>query len=375
MTKLTTETLLAIASPSAGERIELRDPAEPGLIFRVLAQRRKVVERPLPQQRRRTPPKDHWRISDYRHRPRPSACPPDQGAARRRAKIRVGQEKEARAEVQRARLNTLDGLFEEYIADAKIGMHRVNGRAKRPSTMYQMERNFDRLLRPTLGNRAVASINRRDILDLVAQKSRLARSNGFYIRSIMQQLMRYAELKEIVEISPVRNIPVPPQTPRDRVLADHELRAIWQATDDLHPSMKLAIRLIMATLARGNEICALRWSEIDRKARTLTIPASRMKNAKINVVPLSDLALDLLDEAAEMGDPVFVLPSAKRSGQPVLRLSVGAVFLRIATNLGFEKATPHDMRRTGATCMTSERLNVPLSVVSKVLSHTSSGAA
>ncbi len=374
MTKFTTETLLAIASPSAGERIELRDPAEPGLIFRVSPSGAKS-----------------WSVRYLNnvgeHRRKTIGAFPTIGIVRARQLARqikgstaegedpVGQEKEARAEVQRARMNTLDGLFEEYIADAKIGMHRVNGRAKRPSTMYQMERNFDRLLRPTLGNRAVASINRRDILDLVAQKSRLARSNGFYIRSIMQQLMRYAELKEIVEISPVRNIPVPPQTPRDRVLADHELRAIWQATDDLHPSMKLAIRLIMTTLARGNEICALRWSEIDRKARTLTIPASRMKNAKINVVPLSDLALDLLDEAAEMGDPVFVLPSAKRSGQPVLRLSVGAVFLRIATNLGFEKATPHDMRRTGATCMTSERLNVPLSVVSKVLSHTSSGAA
>ena len=181
MTKLTTETLLAIASPSAGERIELRDPAEPGLIFRVSPSGAKS-----------------WSVRYLNnvgeHRRKTIGAFPTIGIVRARQLARqikgstaegedpVGQEKEARAEVQRARMNTLDGLFEEYIADAKIGMHRVNGRAKRPSTMYQMERNFDRLLRPTLGNRAVASINRRDILDLVAQKSRLARSNGFYIQ-------------------------------------------------------------------------------------------------------------------------------------------------------------------------------------------------
>ena len=42
----------------------------------------------------------------------------------------------------------------------------------------------------------------------------------------------------------------------------------------------------------------MRWAEIDRSAKTWLIAAERMKGKRAHVVPLSDLALQLLDEAS-----------------------------------------------------------------------------
>jgi integrase len=48
-----------------------------------------------------------------------------------------------------------------------------------------------------------------------------------------------------------------------------------------------ALEMIVATGCRVNEITGSRWQEVDWKARTLTIPASRMKTGEKHVVPLS----------------------------------------------------------------------------------------
>jgi integrase len=59
------------------------------------------------------------------------------------------------------------------------------------------------------------------------------------------------------------------------------------------------VRLLVLTGARRNEIASMRWSEIDRKARTLNLPAERTKNSKAFTLPLSDLALEIIDGIGE----------------------------------------------------------------------------
>jgi integrase len=58
------------------------------------------------------------------------------------------------------------------------------------------------------------------------------------------------------------------------------------------------LELVILTGCRVNEITGVRWNEIDLKARTLTIPASRMKGQKhakgeAHVIPLSRAMLDV----------------------------------------------------------------------------------
>lgn len=50
-------------------------------------------------------------------------------------------------------------------------------------------------------------------------------------------------------------------------------------------------------------------------------------------------------------------------------------FARLTESLKIPDLTLHDMRRTGATMMTSERLNVMGEIVSRILNHTPPGPA
>ena len=51
----------------------------------------------------------------------------------------------------------------------------------------------------------------------------------------------------------------------------------------------------MLTAQRRDEIGSLQWSEIDMKKALIALPGSRTKNGRAHDVPLSPLALQVLD--------------------------------------------------------------------------------
>ena len=58
--------------------------------------------------------------------------------------------------------------------------------------------------------------------------------------------------------------------PRERVLSDAELAAVWNAAGDT--DFGWIIKLLILTGQRKEEFASLRWSEIDMGAKTITLP-------------------------------------------------------------------------------------------------------
>jgi len=73
-------------------------------------------------------------------------------------------------------------------------------------------------------------------------------------------------------------------------------------------------------------------------------------------VALSDAAADTLRFAFAGRDDVFAFPG--RDGRSIEPYAVTRNLARLTGSLEIQDLTLHDMRRTGATTMTSERLNV-----------------
>jgi integrase len=95
----------------------------------------------------------------------------------------------------------------------------------------------------------------------------------------------------------------------------------------------------IATAARpGEEALKAEWSEIDLAKKLWTVPAAKMKGGKAHVVPLSSVALAVLDRQARVrtGDAVF--PGL--SGSP---LSYTA-FSRAPAKAGIDAGSPHSWR-------------------------------
>jgi integrase len=211
-----------------------------------------------------------------------------------------------------------------------------------------------------------------------------APSTGRQIRAVFQRLFTFARWLELIDADPSHFVQVDPPSARDRVLTDAELRALWTVLHDpdalaklkVMPGRAIAIALCAVTLQRRGEVAGIDLSELDLIARTWTIPASRAKNGRAHVVPLSTEALALIDEARSIrllargeaqGDPLF--PTAQGAAKAINAGNLTRVFVAAAREAGIANARLHDLRRTGATTMTSERIGVQRFIVSRVLNH------
>jgi integrase len=149
--------------------------------------------------------------------------------------------------------------------------------------------------------------------------------------------------------------------PRERSLSDEEAATLWNALPD--DSYGRVVKLILLTGCRRGEIGGLQWSEIDTEARTITIPGSRTKNGREHVVPLSDMALAIVE-----GLPRF------EHRQAVFGRGQGGFGNWSKTKIALDKAanlktpwTLHDLRRTVRTGM--GMLGVQPHIAEAVLNH------
>jgi integrase len=64
---------------------------------------------------------------------------------------------------------------------------------------------------------------------------------------------------------------------------------------------------MIAAAARPGEALNARWSEVDLKKKLWTVPVAKMKSAREHIVPLSSIALEVLERQAgiRVSDAVF----------------------------------------------------------------------
>src|SRR5262249_26566337 len=130
----------------------------------------------------------------------------------------------------------------------------------------------------SLNSRPLAAIPQAEIsalLDRAANGSGDATSNR--LRANLAALFTWAATKGKVTANPVKLTEKRKEQSRDRVLADHELAAIWNALP-AEGDFAAIVKLLMLTGQRRAEIGGLRWSEIDLRQGQINLPAERTKN-------------------------------------------------------------------------------------------------
>jgi integrase len=157
---------------------------------------------------------------------------------------------------------------------------------------------------------------------------------------------------------------------RDRVLSRDELAALLPALKASDRPYAAAMRFLLQTLARREEVAAARWRDVDLAAATWTIPET--KNGQPHVVPLPRQAVALLrdrlprDKHGEAVKPAAdALVFTTGSGGPLANWDRETKVLMEAS--GTEGWTRHDLRRTGAT-MLGEMGELP-DIIEAALNH------
>jgi integrase len=309
---------------------------------------------------------------------------------------------DAREAAQALRRNLDDGVDPRRAGPrrrATITPTTLSAATADPSSRYSIEflasEFLDRYVRP--GRKQPAYVERilqKDVLSDAAWKGRDARSikpieviqllDGVVARgsrvmanrvaAILGQMFKFGIHRQIVDDSPVKLLMLPggKEKSRERTLTDGELSAFLS-----HPEkccrrevLEHVITVLLLTGQRRGELALARWSEIDFKAATWTIPDENSKNGRGHVVPLSPWALQEFEVLRSLsGKSTYVLPNESGDGpiDPKLLTRSVARCLGKFKKAGIDAFTLHDLRRTCRTGLA--RLKIEPHIAERVLNH------
>ena len=229
----------------------------------------------------------------------------------------------------------------------------------------EVERAFAHDVMPAWRDRPITAITRRDAIELIdGVVDRGAVSMARRLHAHLHRLFRWSVGRGIIEINPMADLPKPgTAVARDRVLTDAELQTVWRAAGEIGWPFGPAIRLLILTGARRQEISALRWPEIHRDE--ITLAAARTKNGVPHLIPLAPQARALIEELPHIAHSELVFTTTGTA-------PIGG-WSKIKRALDAKVPGPewhiHDLRRSVATGL--QRLGINLQVIEAVLGHVS----
>jgi integrase len=274
-------------------------------------------------------------------------------------KAAIGEDPQAERRARRQQeVHTLKAIVDLYLE------------AKQPVVRFNTFRELKRFLTSShfkpLHAMPIDQITRRDV---AARLTKITAENGSIsarrARATLSALYVWALGHGLCEINPVVGTIAPENAqPRERVLSDSEIVALWRACGD--DAFGKIVKLLLLTGCRRMEICGLRWSDIDLESGFLRLPPERTKNKRAHTLPLTPMAMEIIESVPRMvgRDHLF----GERSD---LGFTQWGAKRDLDARLGDKVAewTLHDLRRTCATKMAD--IGVQPHIIEAVLNHIS----
>jgi integrase len=239
----------------------------------------------------------------------------------------------------------------------------------KPSTAKEYRRNLERFILPALGRLTVTDITRAD----VAKFHHDLRHIPYQANRCLEVISKMFSLAELWGLrpdgsNPRKHIKKYPEEKRERFLSAAELRRIGEVLREMDvegvelPSAILAVKLLILTGCRLNEIMTLKWEYVEFMDKVLSLPDSKT-GAK--VVYLGQPAIELLKAAERIDDNPWVITGTLEGK----RLSdLQPFWQRVRARAGLKDARIHDLRHTFASTAVAAGQGLPM--IGKLLGHT-----
>ena len=224
---------------------------------------------------------------------------------------------------------------------------------------------------PVFGDKRVNQLGREDVLSVLVpiwtSKPETARKLRQRLRTILDWAVAHGHLDQNFAADAIRGaLPsMPSVKAHHRTLHYSEIGQAIEAVDNSGASMsaKLQWRFLVLTAVRGGEARQATWAEIDFDEKLWRIPGERMKSGKPHVVPLSDAAVKVLQEAESLREDGELVFPGTRKGRPLTDSTLSKT-LRLA-GVGMVPHGARAMFRTWA----DERTNARHDVKEQALAH------
>lgn len=223
---------------------------------------------------------------------------------------------------------------------------------------------------PNIGNRAIASLDALDLLQVIRLKEgKGALDKAHKIKQRIGAVMRYAVATGKAKYNPVPDLGVAMKAkPKDQHFSALNLGNLPDFLRELaayrSEVMRRAVQFTLLTFARTGTIRAAQWQEIDWKNALWNIPAEHMKMGQAHIIPLSRQAMKLLEELRVFtADSEFIFYTVN----PAQCLSPNAL-LAVLRHMGWsDRTTIHGFRALASS--TLHESGYPPHVIEKQLAH------
>jgi integrase len=255
-----------------------------------------------------------------------------------------------------------------------------------------------------IGDLRLSQLHRRDLtrcIDKVKDRGATVEANRVF--EDLRAMVRWARARGDLDENFMEGMRRPADAvTRDRVLVPDEIKSFWSNLADarMQEGTRRILKLCLVTAARVGEVAGMASAELDLDRQIWTIPPPRSKNKRQHVLPLSDLAVEVIKEqlaeirlaasqrerdlarriaraarrsnsTSEIGaaeEPKWVFPGPGARG-PITVFGVVKAIAQNRTHFGIDPFTSHDLRRTAATRM--EEIGISPFVVAHILGHIS----
>ena len=144
-----------------------------------------------------------------------------------------------------------------------------------PTTLHEYERLLDRLILPKFGKVKVRAIRAADLDAFYATLARRGGQGGAplgaqsirHVHALIRRLLNQAVKWSWLTVNPATQASPPRIIPKNLELATPEaIVSLLRLAGERDPDLECFLRLAAVTGARRGELCALRWSDLDRNS-------------------------------------------------------------------------------------------------------------
>ncbi len=238
---------------------------------------------------------------------------------------------------------------------------------KRPKSIKEDRAMLNNYILKKFGNRKVNDLSMEDLQGLHASLSqKKVLSNR--ILALLNKMFNLAIQWKWRADNPVTGIKKYQEIKRTRWLQEEELKNLLN-TLDTYPNQTVAhiIRFLLLTGARKHEVLSATWDQFELEKGVWTKWAHTTKQKKMEHVPLSPAALNILRDIKKLksDSSPYVFPG-KVEGSSVQDIKKSWASICKLANI--DDFRIHDLRHTYASHLVSSGLS--LSIVGKLLGHT-----
>jgi integrase len=226
------------------------------------------------------------------------------------------------------------------------------------STQRDILRYLAKDILPRIGHLKSTDVLPAEIIHLVERVEKRSPTVARRVFEIVSVIFAHGVAKKLVETNPCASLKVTAilgarKPTRTRVkLTASQLKLLLPALAETGRSNELALKILLATCLRKNELIRARWEHVDLDNGIWRIPDAHSKNKIGFEVPLAFQVQEWFLSLKELaGDSPLVLPSrihgANRRDKTISVSTLNATIERLIKRLdcGFEFA-PHDLRST-----------------------------